>query len=707
MYKHLLYGGFPCLVGLATRLYRLSEQSIWHDEWITLSSASAPDVFSMFHFMRIIAPEHGIMPVYYVLNYFWMVLVGTDPVLLRLFPVLIGVLSIMVLYALVAYLYGVHAGCIAALCMAMSPPHIWYSQEMRQYSLLVLFVIISVLLLFLWAHKSHVKSFLYLHCFFNILILWTHVFAGLVLLPMGLYVFLRQGLKQSLGWIAMNSAIVLSLLAYIFSMPNVSDVYNYESPPSGYFLMAVTLFPDIISTQIDLMPPWNSVIDVNDVSLSNVALRIRPYMDFIFAFFITIIVLIFTLSMVLNYFANIGLVKRPHYLHQQFFCEKIFIISIIFVPSIILAIMQSTIQLRFLSPKYTIYSTVGIYIAMGCVVGSLSRRKYYFTTILLVLLYSYQLLIFIPYSTRSEWRLAARFINEHSRPGDLVLDETFLGPRSRFTSFTYPVHANVQVVKTFETACRTANKFLNDEGDTSRDGENRTVWLVTEPFFTEVFLGFFDWRKYLDTCFSQCGLSYESKVFPGHFGTTVYKIYRKTMTDTSEREKTVLHSTQVDYSALLTDICIYPDSECRREDMYNTLTKVVGIWPGYSLITNTFYGLELLCENDMDLAEAMARYNVVKNPNYGGAYFSLGLVLIDKGEIQSARATLRQSFSLHPSFEFIFGDLIEAIISNKEQEAYLQLEKLRTWSFPIYVRVFELLLAKRFPDESIPVECDL
>ncbi len=702
MYKHLLYGGLPCLVGLATRLYRLSEQSIWHDEWITLSSASAPDVFSMLHLMRIIAPEHGIMPVYYALNYFWMDLVGTDPVLIRLFPILLSILSIIVIYALAVYSYGVHAGCIAALCMAMSPHHIWYSQEMRQYSLLVLFVATSVLLLFLWAHKSNVRSFLYIHCFLNILILWTHLFAGLVLLPMGLYVILRQRLRQSLKWAAINSVIVLCFLAYIFGIFNISDADNYESPPTGYFLLADTLLPDVISTQVDLMPPWDSISNVNDAASSGIVLRIRPCMDLVFSLFIIMIVLAYFIRLALKLYNNINLFKHHNYPHKPFLYEEMFYISVIFLPPIILAIMQTLFQLRFLAPKYTIYSTIGLYIAIGCVVSSLSKRNYYFVAAFLVLLYSYQLFIFIPYSTRSEWRQAAQFINEHSQPDDLVLDETFLGPRSRFTSYTYPVHSRVQIVKTFENACLFANDFLNYKNDMSRDGRHPTVWLVTEPFFTKVFLGLFDWQKYLDVCFGQCGLSYEVKVFPGHFGITVYKIYRKTITEgLPETRRIVPRSTQVDYSALLKDIHIQPNSECHRKAMFNTLTKVVGIWPGYSLITNTFYGLELLYENDMELAEAMARYNVIKYPNYGGAYFSLGLVFIAKGDIQTARATLRQSFSLQPSFEFIFGDLIESIISNEGQKAYLQLEEIREWVLPFYVEVFEILLKKRFQGESI------
>ena len=63
---------------------------------------------------------------------------------LRLLPVALAVSAVPLLYGFVRHLCGEKAGLLAALCLALSPQHIWYAQELRPYELVTPLAVISV-----------------------------------------------------------------------------------------------------------------------------------------------------------------------------------------------------------------------------------------------------------------------------------------------------------------------------------------------------------------------------------------------------------------------------------------------------------------------------------------------------------------------------------------------------------------------------------
>jgi len=77
----------------------------------------------------------------------WTALFGTSEAAVRALPCLAGVLAIPVVFRLGQKLSGPRAGLIAAVVLAINPLHITYSQEARQYAVLVLLVAISHLLM--------------------------------------------------------------------------------------------------------------------------------------------------------------------------------------------------------------------------------------------------------------------------------------------------------------------------------------------------------------------------------------------------------------------------------------------------------------------------------------------------------------------------------------------------------------------------------
>jgi hypothetical protein len=130
------------LGGLALRLYRLGADSLWYDETVSalLASKSLPAMWA--HTARDIHP-----PLYYALLHGWTLWAGRSEFALAFLSLGFGLANI----ALVAHLglrsYGPRAGVLAAGLAAISPLGVWYSQEVRMYTLgqfwLLLLLVVS------------------------------------------------------------------------------------------------------------------------------------------------------------------------------------------------------------------------------------------------------------------------------------------------------------------------------------------------------------------------------------------------------------------------------------------------------------------------------------------------------------------------------------------------------------------------------------
>jgi 4-amino-4-deoxy-L-arabinose transferase-like glycosyltransferase len=128
------------LVGAGLRFFHLASQSLWVDEMMTLRVAEfggplkARDVFS-----NIQGPIHT-----YLINL--LARASMTEFVLRLPSVVAGVALIPAVYLLGKALAGRRAGFIAASLATVSPFAIWYSQEVRNYSFLMFFSAVSSLL---------------------------------------------------------------------------------------------------------------------------------------------------------------------------------------------------------------------------------------------------------------------------------------------------------------------------------------------------------------------------------------------------------------------------------------------------------------------------------------------------------------------------------------------------------------------------------
>jgi 4-amino-4-deoxy-L-arabinose transferase-like glycosyltransferase len=126
------------LVGLALRLYQVTHYSLWVDEVYTVEYARLPwdEVLGL----RGAYDNHP--PLYYAIVKAF-ALVFSEPMAARAFSVITGTATIVVLFLMVRRLVNYPAAVLSSLLLALSPLHVWYSQDGRMYAPTVFAVCLS------------------------------------------------------------------------------------------------------------------------------------------------------------------------------------------------------------------------------------------------------------------------------------------------------------------------------------------------------------------------------------------------------------------------------------------------------------------------------------------------------------------------------------------------------------------------------------
>jgi len=120
-------------VALALRLFRLGHQSLWIDEVFTLYTAAVGQDVPLSHWLEVI---HG--PLFSLVLHAWCGVAGTSEWALRLPSAVFSAAFVPVLGLVAARWLGRDAAVPAAWLAAGSPFLVWYGQEARNYSLMLL-----------------------------------------------------------------------------------------------------------------------------------------------------------------------------------------------------------------------------------------------------------------------------------------------------------------------------------------------------------------------------------------------------------------------------------------------------------------------------------------------------------------------------------------------------------------------------------------
>ena len=155
--------------GLLLRLF-LSGQSFWLDEAASIEIASTPINFFV---AKMVTDFHP--PLFYLLLKLWLPFASHSEWLIRLPFIILSTLIIPATYLLVLEVFqhkNIYAARLSTILLAISPFHIYYSQELRMYSLNALLTVLSWLFLIRYANRENKKD-IFLFTVLNTLNIYT------------------------------------------------------------------------------------------------------------------------------------------------------------------------------------------------------------------------------------------------------------------------------------------------------------------------------------------------------------------------------------------------------------------------------------------------------------------------------------------------------------------------------------------------------
>jgi mannosyltransferase len=158
-------------------------------------------------------------PLYFVLAWPWAKVFGIGEAGLRSFSALIGVAVVPITYLCGRELVSRRAGLVAAVFAAVNPLMIWYSQEAREYMLLVALSGLSVLF-FARARKDASARNLSLWAVFSGLALLTQYFAVFLVAAEALGLLYRTRNRAAL--VAVGALAVIGLALIPHALPRLS-----------------------------------------------------------------------------------------------------------------------------------------------------------------------------------------------------------------------------------------------------------------------------------------------------------------------------------------------------------------------------------------------------------------------------------------------------------------------------------------------------
>jgi 4-amino-4-deoxy-L-arabinose transferase-like glycosyltransferase len=174
-------------VATVLRFWKIGSRALWYDE---LSTAWVVRV-RLVDLLAEIKWREGTPPLYFVSEWVWIRVFGRGDAALRAPSALVGVLTVVVVYALVVELRLTRRTArIAALLVAFNPLLIWYSREARAYSLFAFLVACSLLCL-ARALRRHDPLDHLLWGLVAVAAFATHYFAPFVLIPQAAWLATR------------------------------------------------------------------------------------------------------------------------------------------------------------------------------------------------------------------------------------------------------------------------------------------------------------------------------------------------------------------------------------------------------------------------------------------------------------------------------------------------------------------------------------
>jgi len=223
------------LMGAALRLSTLNTRSFWLDETTSVRQAgwSIQEMLAW-------AAHNVHPPLFHTLLHFWMVAFGRSELAVRGFAVTWGIVAIPLVYWAARAFYDRRTALFATAIVALSPFFIWYAQEARMYTMMLVFALLSTGAM--WRALDRRRGgWWVLYALATGAGLMTQYFFVFLVIGQALYLLLHREHRRArpiLGWVAAMAGAALPyvwwaprVLAHPELLRGVSGAFDYGGTP--------------------------------------------------------------------------------------------------------------------------------------------------------------------------------------------------------------------------------------------------------------------------------------------------------------------------------------------------------------------------------------------------------------------------------------------------------------------------------------------
>jgi uncharacterized membrane protein len=205
-------------LGGVLRFYRLDFQSLWYDEGLQYYVVSNNSLGELLSQTRSFHP-----PLSFLTNYAFL-LFGQSEFFLRLPSALFGFASLPVFYILTQELTSKRVALVSTFVLAVSPFHVWYSQDGRMYSQLLFFSLLSSVLLLESIRRSELRWWAY-YVLVSAAGIYTHIFMLLILVAQFIWVIVHQR-RRAMAHATSGATVFILFLPWIILLPWVQGFFR-------------------------------------------------------------------------------------------------------------------------------------------------------------------------------------------------------------------------------------------------------------------------------------------------------------------------------------------------------------------------------------------------------------------------------------------------------------------------------------------------
>ena len=387
------------LFAFALRLYRLDAKSLWADEGLSMYRAHKDLAFILSNKIIIQGVvTHDLQPpLYFILLHFLIEFAGDSEFAAKFLSVIFSVLTIPLLYIVGKKLFNPQVGLFASFLGATSPLYLWYSQELRMYTMLAFLSLLSAytLLKVMEGNDSTEASGiskLAWRCGYvlsTVAMLYTH-YSGFFMLLFEFVVFLIFAITRRRVW-----SVILLLVAALSALPLVP-----------FALHRMQIGPEPLYRFVPLPIILRDLLNSFSLGLS-VSLRRVFWLDMIF----------------LAVFA-VGLLMSDEGKPKLWGRKSLLLLGYLFVP-ILALYLASYIKPLYMGARHLIIISPAYYLILAA--GLVSLKRLWRPTLALCLIiflagfaYSTHNYFFDERYIKDDLRSMFRYVERHSRPGDIV-----------------------------------------------------------------------------------------------------------------------------------------------------------------------------------------------------------------------------------------------------------------------------------------------